>query len=196
MALTVLPTQTDEAQAINRMLESIGERPVNDVETDQRLDVIKARNALNEAFVLALDRGWWFNSEPDVELSPNVAGEYVIPGEVLKVVPKYRADNKFSKRGAKLYDSTTRLFTGNTDNLFVSFVVGLEYNDCPESFKQYVARRAGVLFQKRAIGSPTLYEFTKEDEAEAFATLLQEEADQNRANLREAPDQIDLNFNR
>jgi hypothetical protein len=60
----------------------------------------------------------------------------------------------------------------------------------------YVAARAGVVFQKRSIGSMTLFEFTKEDEHIAFGTLLQEEADQEDSNLTTAPDQFDLNHRR
>ena len=191
-----LPEQTDEKKAIISMLSSIGERPPNNIYDSQRLDVVRARDTLNKVFVLALDRGWWFNTDKKVELVPNADGELEIPSDVLKVTPYYRYIKKFVKRGNRLFNNETRSFIDNTANLLVNYVLALEFDDCPESFKQYVAQRAGVIYQKHSVGSVTLFEFTKEDEAEAWGNLQQEEADQDTANLKEAPDQFDLNYRR
>jgi hypothetical protein len=178
------------------MLASIGERPVNNLTTSQRLDVIKAVAVLNEANVMAQTRGWWFNEELQVTLAPNTAGEYDLEPEVVKVDAYYPSVTKYVQRGLRLYNTEDRTYTGNTDDLLVDYTVLLPFNDCPETFRAYVARRAGVVYQKRSLGSVTLFEFTQEDAAEAWATLLQDEADQEDNNLRLAPDQVDLNFRR
>jgi hypothetical protein len=191
-----IPELTTQQVAINRMLSSIGERPVNDIDTSQRLDVILARTVLNEVHVQSLTRGWWFNAEEKIELTPNASGELMVPADVIKVDAWYKSITKFVKRGLRLYNKETRSYTDNTSNLYVNWVKLLTYDDCPESYKMYVAARAGVVFQKRSIGSMTLFEFTKEDEHIAFGTLLQEEADQEDSNLTTAPDQFDLNHRR
>lgn len=190
------PEQTDEKSAITLMLASIGERPVNDIDTSQRLDVIRARKALNEVNVSWQTRGWWFNREDKIELVPNGSKELTLPANVVKVDAWKRGVKKFVKRGRKMYNNDTRSFIDNDDNLFVNWVVLLPYDDCPETFKLYVARRAGSLFQKRSVGSTALFEFSQEDVAEAWALLQQEEVDQEDSNLREAPDQFDLNYRR
>ena len=190
------PRQTDEQSAITLMLASIGERPVNDIDTDQRLDVKKAMVALNEVNVSVQTKGWWLNREDKIELKPNGSGELDLPANVVKIDAWKSSTSKFVQRGRRLYNNETRSFIDNTANLFVNWVVLLPFDDCPETFKLYVARRAGSIFQKRSVGSTTLFEFSQEDVNEAWALLLQEEVDQEDSNLRNAPDQFELNHQR
>lgn len=192
-----LPKLTTELEAVNRMLASIGERPINQaVLGTQRLDVERALITLNEAHVLTLTRGWWFNEEEEIELTPNEDGELTVGADVIGVDAHYKYITKFVKRGRRLYNRDTRSYTDNTENLLVDWKVLVPFDDCPESYKIYVAALAGMMFQKRSVGSTTLFEFTLQDTQLAHGILLQEEADQDDSNLRQAPDQFDLNYAR
>jgi len=190
------PTQTNALDAVNMMLQSIGERPVNNLDTTQRLDVQRAVSALNETNVLVQARGWWFNTELKVLLTPNGDGEYVIDNDVVKVDPYYESIWKFVQRGKRLYNTDDQTFTDHTDDLYVNQIRLLDFDDCPETFKLYVARRAAVLFQTRVVGSPTLFEFTERDANEAWLMLQQEELDNEDTNLTLAPGIIDCVYRR
>jgi len=183
MAHSTNPTPTNEQEAINIMLASIGERPVDNIHDSQRLDVLNAITALNQVNVQIQTRGWWFNSEVQ-ELSPNVDGEYEIPVGIQRVVPAFKSEKaKFVQRGNRLYNTLDNTYTGNTADLCVVWVRLLPFNDLPETARSYIAHRAGVKFQKRTVGSPTLFEFTKEDEAEALGLFQEESLDQEGANV-------------
>ena len=194
--MSVAPTLTTRVSAVNAMLASIGERPVNDIDNPSRLDVQRAVRALNQITVLAQTRGWWFNREEKVPLSPNAAGEYDVPKTVLKVDAYYKYIWQFVRRGNRLYNAETRLYTGNTEDLYVNWVVLLPFDDCPETFRAYVGRRAGMLFQAGAVGSPTLFEFTQVDVDEAWGFLQDEEMEQDDSNLTFSPELIDVVYRR
>jgi hypothetical protein len=182
-----VPIQTNELEAVNMMLASIGERPINALDDNQRLDAIRAVATLNEINVLVQTRGWWFNNETQWSLSPNEDGEYVVPEGAIRVDPSDASIRNFTQRGNRLYNTDTKLFTGNDSAILLDFVQLLPYDDCPESFKMYIARRAGVVYQSRSVGSPTLYEFTERDAQEAWGSLLMEEVDNVDTNLTFAP---------
>lgn len=188
--------QTTAKSAVNMMLASIGERPVNDITTTQRLDVIRAVSTLNEVSVMVQTRGWWFNSEDKVLLSPNADGEYEIPGNVVKIDAYYDSIWQFVQRGSRLYNRETRSFVGNTADLYVNWIVLLDYEDLPETAKVFIARRAGVIFQSRSVGSPTLHQFTEQQASEAWGYLQQEELDQEDINLTYAPGVVDCVYRR
>jgi hypothetical protein len=190
------PIQTTELTAVNMMLSSIGERPVTNLDETQRVDVLRAVSTLNEINVLVQSRGWWFNEEANVEVTPNGAGEYILEESAIKVDLSSPSVDNYVKRGNKLYNKDTRLFTGNTDTIKIDFVSLLEFDDCPETFKTYVARRAGVVYQTRSVGSPTLYEFTERDAQEAWGTLQMEELENVDTNLTFAPGIRDAVYNR
>jgi hypothetical protein len=179
--------QTTKLIAVNQMLAIIGERPVNSLGTTQRLDVLRAVSVLNEVNVMVQSRGWWFNSEVEVDLSPNADGEYDIPANVVKIDPWNDTVWEFVQRGTRLYNREDRTFIGNTADLKVNWVVLLDFEDCPQTFKHYVAARAAVIYQARTIGSPTLNQFAEQQAQEAWALLQQEECDAEDINLTYSP---------
>ena len=190
------PELTTEQTAINLMLASIGERPVNNIGASQRLDVIRAVATLNEVSLLVQGRGWWFNEETEVVHSVNAEGEYVLDPHAVKVDASDKSITKFVKRGTKLYNTVTRTTTGHTDDLELDYVLLLTFDDMPESAKLYIARRAGVIFQTRSVGSPTLFEFTERDAQEAWGALQMEELEHVDTNLTFAPGIVDAVWNR
>jgi hypothetical protein len=196
MPSSTTPEQTTELSAVNLMLASLGERPVSSLESRQRLDVQRAVTTLNEVNVLWQTRSWWFNQETEVPLTPNASGEYVIDGSCVKVDASDKTIMNFVKRGARLWDTDTQTFTGHTEILYVDWTRLIPFDDCPETFKMWVARRAGTIFQQRSVGSPTLFEFTNRAADEAYAILQQEETDQEDINLTLAPGIIDCVYRR
>lgn len=189
-----------ELGAVNAMLASIGERPVNALGSSSRFDVIRAENALAETLRLVQTRGWWFNTLEDLEVSPG-GGEYVFGTNTLKVkhirTPRLgkRGDRVYVLRGdvgdggkLKLFNKQTRSFTGNTETICVDLVEGLSFEEMPETARAYTARRAGVTFQARSLASRILHEFTEVEAAEAWRLLVAEDIEnESDRTLRTAP---------
>ena len=62
----------EELSAINDILAAIGESPVSTLEGDQNADVANARRILNKVNRQIQAKGWTFNIEENVTLSPDV----------------------------------------------------------------------------------------------------------------------------
>ena len=70
---------TTELEAINTMLSTIGESPVNTVEDTGNVDVVIARQILQTASREVQARGWHFNTEINYTITPDSDGYLVLP---------------------------------------------------------------------------------------------------------------------
>ena len=62
------PAAMTQLEAVNVLLTTIGEAPVNSLSGKQTTDVAIAQQVLNEVNREVQSRGWHFNTEYDVEL--------------------------------------------------------------------------------------------------------------------------------
>jgi hypothetical protein len=170
-------TPTTELDAVNIMLGTIGESPVNSLSTDLTMaDVAIARQVLREVTIHVLEEGWHFNTEIDWPLTPTVDGYLLLPSNCLQAdTTKASAGRDVTVRGDKLYDRDNRTLVFTT-GLSVDMIVLLDFDQIPQAGRHYIALRAARVYQKRMIGSDTLDGFTKEDEARARASLRRMDA--------------------
>lgn len=168
---------TTELEAINTMLSTIGESPVNTVEDTGNVDVVIARQILQSVSREVQARGWHFNTEKNYNITPNSEGYLVLPNTVLKVDTVYPDDSKdVVVRGSKLYDRENHTYVF-TDAVKVDMTVLLTFDELPEVARNYVTIRASRIFQERVVGSDTLQAFNSQDEARAMVSLMEYEAD-------------------
>lgn len=168
---------TTELEAINTMLSTIGESPVNTVEDTGNVDVVIARQILQSVSREVQARGWHFNTEKNQNITPNSDGYLVLPNTVLKVDTVYPDDSKdVVVRGSKLYDRENHTYVF-TDAVKVDMTVLLTFDELPEVARNYVTIRASRIFQERVVGSDTLQAFNSQDEARAMVSLMEYEAD-------------------
>ena len=108
-------TLTTELEAVNKMLESIMESPVNTISTnDLPAEVQTAVNTLKEVSRDVQKEGFAFNTDEDFELLRDSEGHVYVPGNALDVdltVDNQNAD--VVQRGLRLYDrkNHTYVFT-------------------------------------------------------------------------------------
>lgn len=168
---------TTELEAINTMLSTIGESPVNTVEDTGNVDVVIARQILQSVSREVQARGWHFNTEKNYNITPDSEGYLVLPNTVLKVDTVYPDDSKdVVVRGSKLYDRENHTYVF-TDAVKVDMTVLLTFDELPEVARNYVTIRASRIFQERVVGSDTLQAFNSQDEARAMVSLMEYEAD-------------------
>ena len=168
---------TTELEAINTMLSTIGESPVNTVEDTGNVDVVIARQILQTVSREVQARGWHFNTEINYTITPDSEGYLVLPNTVLKVDTVYPDSSKdVVVRGSRLYDRENHTYVF-TDAVKVDMTILLTFDELPEVARNYVTIRASRIFQERVVGSDTLHAFNSQDEARAMVSLMEYEAD-------------------
>lgn len=161
---------TTELSAVNAMLATVGEAPINTLENLDVVDAITALSALQEVTREVLVEGWAFNTDQGFPLSPEGVSpfEVSLPPDALSVVPQ---ETHIVARRGRLYNTTD--FSYNFEGsaaIKCEIIWSLDFEELPEVTRQYVALRAARRFQKRAVASELLHAITEEDERRAMWT--------------------------
>lgn len=175
-------------EAINTLLAAIGSSPVTNTDTPQNADAIIAKNNINRALRDIQTEKWYFNSESDYPLTPDVNGTIHIPNNIINIdfTGRLGEGNRFVIRGKKLYDRLNHTFKIDTQ-LVADVVLCLEYDEIPESAAQYVIARAARRYQEDMLGDPSLRTWTKQDEDIARGKLLDEDLRMRKVSLGVLP---------
>tara|TARA_R100001440_G_scaffold35452_1_gene54484 strand:+ start:432 stop:1031 length:600 start_codon:yes stop_codon:yes gene_type:complete len=174
-----MATLTTQLEACNVMLGYIGEAPVNSINNTDELPV-SATNAvtiLEETSKEVQSEGWHFNTETDISLIGNAAtGTIVLDENILQVDHEGTEDVDLVQRGRSLFDrkNNTNIFT---DEIKVTIVRYLAWDDLPEQARRYITLRASRTLQARLVGSRDLEALIIRDEFAAKANL--ENSDNN-----------------
>ena len=179
---TTLPTT--ELDAVNIMLDCIGQDPVDTLEGGGLPDAARARRTLREISLVVQGEGWHWNTEADVRFIPDALGSVRFGSDVL------RADLsttkpcwlQVSKRGTALFNREDNSYTFPADfEAFFNLTRYLEWELLPQAAKYYITLRAARTFAARNPGSDTIVLFTQADEDRARAEVEREAL--NQANL-------------
>lgn len=174
---------TTKLQAVNTMLATIGSAPVNQLtgpNAPNSADVAMAMNTIDEVSLNVQARGWHFNREEDVTLTPDpVTKEIVVASNVLLVDVDYPNNDglDITLRGTKIYNKKTNStqFTGPLEK--VDLVRVLEWDELPQAARYYIAIRAARIFQDRVVGSDKHHGYTQQDELIALSNLKKYEGE-------------------
>lgn len=149
---------TSLLDAVNTLLQSIGESRVEDVEVDLE-EVTVARDTLNEVILEVLGWGWTFNSET-VRMEPEVGTNRItLPLNTLSVDAS-AANYSVTQRGIYLYDVERNSYEF-TQSVECTLVSALPFDALPHHAKQYVTARAGRRFSERFLGAETYTRFSQ-----------------------------------
>ena len=170
---------TSELDAINIMLGTIGESPINSLDAATGVvDAVTARAILSEVSVQVQEEGWHFNTEYEFILTPSLdTKEIYIPANTIEVdASEYdRNDIDVAIRGNRLYDRKNKTFQFQQD-IKADLTILLEFNELPQAARHYITVRAARVFQQRVIGSDTLGSFSEKDEARALRSMRRYES--------------------
>jgi len=180
-----------ELQAVNLLLSAIGEAAVSSLETATTVEVTQAKNLLSNVNRAAQQKGWHFNTEWDVVLTRDSENLIPLSESILSV---YQPGQLMTIRGrsGSMYaydlDNNTFVWTKNLNNAVT--ITLLEFVDSPNTFRQYVTTRAARIFQEEIIGQVSAETVNRQEEAEAYADLLDDDAE--RAGLNVAYGTLDM----
>ena len=160
-----------ELDAINTMLTTIGESPVNSISASTA-DTRIAQLILQEVDRATQIKGWNWNTEKDVLLTRNGSNQIVLSANVVRVDVSRREypSVEVVQRGNKLWDKKNKTFTFTAD-LKGEVVYLLPFTDLPEQARYYIVVRSARLFQQRMIGDATGSAFSAEEETTAYMAL-------------------------
>lgn len=179
MSLDTYLAPTTELEAVNEMLRSIGETPVNSLENLQVIDASIALSTLRGVSREVQAKGWHFNTEDNYPLALDEDGYVQLPANTLRVDTVYTSASVDAiQRGTRLYDKVNHTYVFDTAPT-VELVLMLAFDEMPESARQYIFMRAARRFQDRVVGSDVLHQFQANDEFMALALL--ETAESNTA---------------
>lgn len=180
-------TVMTELEAVNEMLLSIGQSPVNSLEVTGIKDVAIARSRLNTALRQTLTRGWAFNTDNSYTFTPDVDGICILPAQAAKLrgVSDNVSIRRHPDKGLALYSNTNSSFVFE-DEVTANVVWLFAFEDIPQVARDYVAVVAARRFQSKAIGSQVLDRYEEEDELKAWANLQRAERAGRQTNMFEA----------
>jgi Tail tubular protein len=178
MPFILPPTLPSKQDAVNVLLQAIGEAPVNSIEVSESVDVAAAVQALDEISLAVQTKGWHWNREYGLKLTPNSQNQLVLPDNTLRVVKAYdeapQLPRKVAQRGARLYDQQNHTFTFD-DPLLVDLILFLAYEDIPAYAARYITIRAAMQFQGRLQTNSSVTRITEDEVAQAVAIVEQAE---------------------
>ena len=172
-----MATVTSKLEAINVMLTSIGESPVNTITSSTTTDVSIAVQILDNVSREIQSVGWHFNTDVNYKLAKNTSNEIVLPSNCLRVDNTHQdADLDLVERNRKLWDRENHTYT-ITQDVKVNITWLLEFTEIPETARRYITIRAARIFQDRMLASETLHRFHQVDEIQALSALKEHEGD-------------------
>jgi len=187
-------TRTTQLEAVNTMLSTIGESPVNSLTGSLPLDASIAVNILNEVNREVQSAGWKFNTSWKVSLPRDVNNKLVVGTDVLHIEFNHLRESKSSYdpvlRGNYLYNLAKESYTWDKDFEYVTVIYLLDFETIPEQARRYITIRASRIYHDRTLGSQAIHKYSLTDELGALALLKQTEADTAEHNIFDSLDQF------
>ena len=171
---------TTKLEAVNTMLTSIGEQPIQNLNDLAGLsDASIAEQILDNVSRAVQSRGWVFNTDIGIKKPPNQYNEIDLAPSELRVDTQSRVregDKDYVERGRKLYDRVKNTFKFD-GAITLNIIKLLTFDDLPEPARRYIAIRSARIFHDRVVGAGELHRFYQEDEFGAYQALLEYEGD-------------------
>ena len=167
------PLSMTELEAVNILLTTIGEAPINTLSGNQVVDVAVAKQVLNEVSREVQSQGWHFNRDTDVELSPDIDGNITLATNIARIDCDYI---DVVVRSGRVFNKTEQTFVF-TNKIKFTIVYYQDFLDLPDIAKRYITIRASRVFSDRMINSDTISQMVSRDEQRALIDLKEYEGD-------------------
>ena len=179
---TIVPV--NELQAVNMLLAAIGEAAVSSLETATTVDVTQAKNLLSNINREVQQKGWHFNTEWDVILSLDSVSRIPLGTSILSIYSPTKLTTIRGREGSSfLYDLDNNTFTwGASVNDAVTITL-LDFEDIPQTARQYITSKAARIFQEEIIGQISAESINRQEEVEAYADLMDDEGERSGFNV-------------
>ncbi len=186
-------TRSTELEAVNVILSTIGEAPLNSLSGSLPVDGTMAKNVLSEISREVQSSGWHFNTHYKSTLTRDTNNNIPVATNVVRVELdpnlESKGDYDLVQRDGKLFNlaKNTDVFDKDFEN--VTQVLLLPFNEIPEQAKRYITIRSARVFHDRTLGANTLHKFSQEDEKQALSILRNAESRTGDFTIFDTPEQ-------
>lgn len=163
-------TPSNELDAVNEILSSVGSSPVNSLEDDLNVDVLNAKRILSAVSTEVQSRGYRFNTLNNI---------YLTPDSDTGLVPFAHDYTRVFSSGYKLVNRSGYFFDLETDtNEFpegltvTELVKKLPFEELPVVFRKYITVKAARTFQVKYLTSADIDASLQYEEATAYADIV------------------------
>ena len=186
-------TRSTELEAVNTILSTIGEAPLNSLSGSLPVDGTMAKNVLSEISREVQSSGWHFNTHYKSTLTRDTNNNIPVATNVVRVELDPNLESKSSydlvQRDGKLFNLAKDTDIFDKDFKDVTQVLLLPFNEIPEQAKRYITIRSARVFHDRTLGANTLHKFSQEDEKQALSILRNAESRTGDFSIFDTPEQ-------
>ena len=161
-------------EAVNIMLSAAGEAPIASLTTQAGVDSTMAEQILAETEKAVQAIGWGFNMRK-VTYPPDATGAIVLPENVIRIDADDYGLTHLTLRSGKVFDMVAGSAVLFTSSITVTVVELLEWDDLPESARQYIIKKSARIFVDRFVADQGAARLVRQDEAESLGILQREE---------------------
>lgn len=168
--------RTSFLEAVNRVLQMMGEAPVNSLTGLLGL-AQQAQDTVLDVSRKVQAEGWSFNTDLERTLArDSLTLEIAVGTSVSRIeIDPYRyPDLDAVQRGSRLYDRKNQTYQFDAD-VIANVTYILDWEELPEHARQYITIKAGRQLQEAIVGSSDLSRINLTAEAEARSLFLEEE---------------------
>ena len=167
---------SSELDAVNSILMSVGESPVNTL-TTQSPEVAIAQKTLRQVVREVSAEGWVWNTEYEVEFTPDANDLVALSDAVLQIdINRYKHNDNYDviKKGGFLYDRYTRSNTfADEATVYADVVWMYSFEDMPQPFKDYCTARATRIAHTRMVNDGQMAPIFQQDEVVSRSLALE-----------------------
>ena len=141
--VTATETGTDatELLEVNKVMRFIGEPPVTALNDNSLAS--ECVRLLRDTDTELQGRGWWFNTEEDVELTPSGSGHIIINNTMLSV-EAYDYDTRM-ELGGYLYDLNKKSTNNWNSPIKAKVIYKRTLSYTPQKYREYLSVRVAIL---------------------------------------------------
>ena len=172
-----------ELSAVNSILGSIGQSPISSLTASGGIDPLANPeisiivNILSETNKNVQALGWHFNTEEGIEVSPDSAGNFVVPADAIAYDVSDGQSDRFRdvvRRNGKIYDLVTKTDVFEADMKFDKVTL-LKFDDVPPAIQRYIIARAAVRAASQLVSNTELVKLLKQEETATQAGAMEYE---------------------
>lgn len=163
-------TPSNELDAVNEILSSVGSSPVNSLEDDLNVDVLNAKRILSAVSTEVQSRGYRFNTLNNVYLTPDSdTGLVPFAHDYIMV---FSSGYKLVNRSGYFFDLETDTNEFPEGLTVTELVKKLPFEELPVVFRKYITVKAARTFQVKYLTSADIDASLQYEEATAYADIV------------------------
>ena len=167
-----------ELDAVNNIIGTLGEAPIDTLEDLTNVDAINALRILEDVNRQEQSRGWSFNLIENFTLNPDINDNNRIPWNNRYLFLKGQEGTKLVRYGKHIKD-----LVRNSDYfpkpIQAEVILWIPFEELPEQMRSYIVAKAGFMFQSAYYGDDGMTTVINMQVQDAWQHLMDYEMDDN-----------------